>query len=252
MLQSLWLRDLAILNSKCHVQGSQACGRQVAAFRQRRSRREGPALFGIHLQIQRRALPDNTVPRLQKQRKAAWGDLWLVRQACLKLWSNFQHAQSPTQASGILIYINMHWQHLATVVIRSASSETAESYMLDLDSADSKLVSVCPRQFGIHYEVDHCNGALSHWPKAEEPWKEEIQPVPHFHTISCHLFDLGFLYILTDKDGAKSHGSSITVDTPVGAIFPGIQSCVAHRWRPSQAKVCIGKTFGCLRSMPWT
>ncbi|CAJ1407091.1 unnamed protein product [Effrenium voratum] len=36
-------------------------------------------------------------------------------------------------------------------VARSASSETAESYLLDL-TARSDLVSVCPRQFGVHYE----------------------------------------------------------------------------------------------------
>lgn len=44
---------------------------------------------------------------------------------------------------------------------RSASSETAENYLLDLDTADSKLISVCKREFGIHYEVDHCMGTLA-------------------------------------------------------------------------------------------
>lgn len=44
---------------------------------------------------------------------------------------------------------------------RSASSETAENYLLDLDTADSKLISVGAREFGIHYDVDHCMGTLA-------------------------------------------------------------------------------------------
>ena len=47
---------------------------------------------------------------------------------------------------------------------RSASSETAENYMLDLDSPASTLLSVCPRQFGIHYDIDHCMGSLAQSP----------------------------------------------------------------------------------------
>ena len=48
---------------------------------------------------------------------------------------------------------------------RSASSETAENYLLDLDtdSKQSKLISVCAREFGIHYDVDHCMGTWAHF-----------------------------------------------------------------------------------------
>eukprot|EP00438_Fugacium_kawagutii_P001332 Skav226316 [mRNA] locus=scaffold3301:601007:601873:- [translate_table: standard] len=68
------------------------------------------------------------------------------------------------------------------LIIQSASSETAENYMLDLESADAKLLSVCHREFGIHYDIDHC---------------------------------MGFLYILTDKDGAKN---SKLCRTPLASI----------------------------------
>ena len=57
------------------------------------------------------------------------------------------------------------------LIIQSASSETAEVYLLNLLNAGSSLVSVCPRQFGVQYEVDHRSGLL---------------------------------YILTDKDGASN------------------------------------------------
>ncbi|CAL1147798.1 unnamed protein product, partial [Cladocopium goreaui] len=70
------------------------------------------------------------------------------------------------------------------LIIQSASSETAENYLLDLDtdSKQSKLISVCAREFGIHYDVDHC---------------------------------MGFLYILTDKDGTKN---SKLCRTPLASI----------------------------------
>ncbi|CAJ1418604.1 unnamed protein product [Effrenium voratum] len=80
------------------------------------------------------------------------------------------------------------------MIIQSASSETAESYLLDL-TARSDLVSVCPRQFGVHYEVDHCQGAL---------------------------------YILTDKDGAKN---SKLCRTPLSSI-PSQSSSWEDVWLP--------------------
>ncbi|CAK9057191.1 Dipeptidyl aminopeptidase BI (DAP BI) [Durusdinium trenchii] len=55
------------------------------------------------------------------------------------------------------------------LVIQSASSETAESYMLDLQSGDqARLLSVCPRDFGIHYEIDHCNGRFGRRRRSED------------------------------------------------------------------------------------
>ncbi|CAJ1364803.1 unnamed protein product [Effrenium voratum] len=80
------------------------------------------------------------------------------------------------------------------MIIQSASSETAESYLLDLMTR-SDLVSVCPRQFGVHYEVDHCQGAL---------------------------------YILTDKDGAKN---SKLCRTPLSSI-PSQSSSWEDVWLP--------------------
>jgi len=81
------------------------------------------------------------------------------------------------------------------LVIQSASSETAESYLLDMQSQSSSLVSVCPQQFGVHYDVDHC---------------------------------LGTLFILTDKDGAKN---SKLCCTPLSSI-PSSSSSWQDAWVP--------------------
>ena len=81
------------------------------------------------------------------------------------------------------------------LVIQSASSETAEAYLLDLHDANARLVSVCPRQFGIQYEVDHRSGML---------------------------------YILTDKDDAKN---SKLCCTQLSSI-PGPSSSWQDLWVP--------------------
>ena len=84
------------------------------------------------------------------------------------------------------------------LVVQSASSETAESYLLNMrDGQQRSLVSVCLRQFGVQYEVDHRSGLL---------------------------------YILTDKDGAEN---SKLCCTPLSSI-PGPSSNWQDVWVPDK------------------
>eukprot|EP00913_Durusdinium_trenchii_P022542 g21174.t1 len=114
------------------------------------------------------------------------------------------------------------------LVIQSASSETAESYMLDLQSGDqARLLSVCPRDFGIHYEIDHCNGflyimtdkdaavarnslrnsklcrtPLSSIPSQSQHWEDVWVPEPHVHLDSFQCFEK-FIALTGRQNGAS-------------------------------------------------
>ena len=95
------------------------------------------------------------------------------------------------------------------LVIHSASSETAESYLLDLQTEHAALLSVCRRVFGIQYEVDHCHGHLaqacaSHFWRLSEA--SGLKSGGFNRGSSRGAVCLGFLYILTDKDGVKMLG----------------------------------------------
>lgn len=137
---------------------------------------------------------------------------------------------------------------------RSASSETAENYMLDLDSPASTLLSVCPRQFGIHYDIDHCMGSLAQSPSehlvnTNKP--RAVREAPGFFhgKVPCTFWRTRmvqrFLALFLTCLQAYPNTSSVAQRDQLS----GIQSYVARHWHPSQAKVRNGKTFGCLKNM---
>jgi len=107
------------------------------------------------------------------------------------------------------------------MIIQSASSETAENYMLDLDSPASTLLSVCPRQFGIHYDIDHCMGSLyiltdkdgaknsklcctplASIPSQSTQWEDLWVPEEHVHLDSCRCFEK-FVALTGRRNGAS-------------------------------------------------
>ena len=107
------------------------------------------------------------------------------------------------------------------LVVQSASSETAESYLLNLEDVSAGLVSVCPRQFGIQYEVDHRSGLLyiltdkddaknsklcctplSSIPGDSSNWQDLWVPDPHVQLDSLHCFE-NFLALEGRQNGAS-------------------------------------------------
>eukprot|EP00928_Gymnodinium_smaydae_P011259 TRINITY_DN14178_c0_g1_i2.p1 TRINITY_DN14178_c0_g1~~TRINITY_DN14178_c0_g1_i2.p1 ORF type:complete len:894 (+),score=144.57 TRINITY_DN14178_c0_g1_i2:68-2683(+) len=85
------------------------------------------------------------------------------------------------------------------LIVNSSSSETSESYLLDMSNPSSKLVCVCPRQFGHRFDIDHRSGML---------------------------------YIMTNKDGAKDMK---LCRTPVPSVSQTSAASWETVWKPDES-----------------